>query len=94
MTLHRGLRQGISDICCGCCESIARWILGAAAANNSMQTLQPPRYDATINIPSPLEMPHTMPTTASCDLSDIAAHLKPPLPPAAKYLPVIFLINY
>ncbi|KAJ8669609.1 hypothetical protein QAD02_000868 [Eretmocerus hayati] len=35
LTLHRGLRQGMTDICCGCCESFARWILGAAAANHS-----------------------------------------------------------
>ncbi|XP_063981656.1 uncharacterized protein LOC135164859 [Diachasmimorpha longicaudata] len=84
LTLHRGLRQGISDVCCGCCESIARWILGSTA-NSPLQSVQPPRYEPPLNVPSPPAPP--LPTAVSaCDLSDIA-QLKPPLPPAAKYLP-------
>ncbi|XP_044574492.1 uncharacterized protein LOC123258505 [Cotesia glomerata] len=91
LTLHRGLRQGISDVCCGCCESFARWILGSAM-NTPIQSVQPPRYEAPLSVPSTLNPPPPPPppisatTAASLDLSDVAL-LKPPLPPAAKYLP-------
>ncbi|XP_011314886.1 uncharacterized protein [Fopius arisanus] len=84
LTLHRGLRQGISDICCGCCESIARWILGSST-NSPLQSVQPPRYEPSLNVPLP-PAPLLSTAVSACDLSDIA-QLKPPLPPAAKYLP-------
>ncbi|XP_023319189.1 uncharacterized protein LOC106653314 [Trichogramma pretiosum] len=61
LTLHRGLRQGMTDVCCGCCESFARWILGATAPGSPVMSIsggglhhqiqqqqqqqQPPRYD-------------------------------------------------
>ncbi|XP_034939028.1 uncharacterized protein [Chelonus insularis] len=86
LTLHRGLRQGISDVCCGCCESFARWILGSAT-NSPLQSVQPPRYEAPSNAPSPPEPPPPpMAAVTSFDLTDVAL-LKPPLPPTAKYLP-------
>ncbi|XP_024945411.1 uncharacterized protein LOC107272369 isoform X2 [Cephus cinctus] len=83
LTLHRGLRQGMSDVCCGCCESIARWILGSTTSS-PIQTVQPPRYEPPLRLPSPPDPP--LPSSgAICDLTDVAL-LKPPLPPAAKHL--------
>ncbi|XP_023288847.1 uncharacterized protein LOC111674071 [Orussus abietinus] len=83
LTLHRGLRQGMSDVCCGCCESIARWILGSSP-NSPVQSIQPPGYEAPMGLPSPPDPP--LPTSVtSCDLNDVAL-LKPPLPPTAKHL--------
>ncbi|XP_043683336.1 uncharacterized protein LOC122636311 isoform X3 [Vespula pensylvanica] len=87
LTLHKGLRQGMSDVCCTCCESIARWILGTTA-NNTIQSVQPPRYEPPLNVPSPPDPPLVQPiSTAACDLTDVAL-LKPPLPPNAKHLVV------
>ncbi|TGZ51304.1 Uncharacterized protein DBV15_06440 [Temnothorax longispinosus] len=85
LALHRGLRQGMTDVCCGCCESIARWILGPAAAG-PMQNVQLPRYEPPMNLPSPPDPPLAAPTVPSgCNLTDVAL-LKPPLPPTAKHL--------
>ncbi|XP_043277151.1 uncharacterized protein [Venturia canescens] len=83
LALHRGLRQGISEFCCGCCESIARWILGSTTSS-PLQSAQPPRYEAPMNLPSPPDPPLIPAATSSCDLSDVAM-LKPPLPPIAKH---------
>ncbi|XP_066586083.1 uncharacterized protein [Prorops nasuta] len=59
LTLHRGLRQGMSDVCCGCCESIARWILGSSPNGPMQQSVivQPPRYEAPMRLPSPPDPP-------------------------------------
>ncbi|XP_077262330.1 uncharacterized protein LOC143897499 isoform X1 [Temnothorax americanus] len=85
LALHRGLRQGMTDVCCGCCESIARWILGPAAAG-PMQNVQLPRYEPPMNLPSPPDPPLAAPTVPSgCNFTDVAL-LKPPLPPTAKHL--------
>ncbi|XP_043500758.1 uncharacterized protein LOC122523179 isoform X1 [Polistes fuscatus] len=85
LTLHRGLRQGMSDVCCTCCESIARWILGSTT-NNTIQSVQSPRYEQPLNVPSPPDPPLVQPiSAAACDLTDVAL-LKPPLPPTAKHL--------
>uniref|UniRef100_A0ABD2XCK1 G-protein coupled receptors family 1 profile domain-containing protein n=1 Tax=Trichogramma kaykai TaxID=54128 RepID=A0ABD2XCK1_9HYME len=100
LTLHRGLRQGMTDVCCGCCESFARWILGATAPGSPVMSIsggglhhqiqqqqqQPPRYDvqASRHTQTP-ELPYvTAQAAASCDLSDVAL-LKPPLPPQPKH---------
>ncbi|XP_058794536.1 uncharacterized protein LOC131666143 [Phymastichus coffea] len=88
LTLHRGLRQGLTDVCCGCCESFARWILGATAPGSPMQ--QPARYDPAtgLRIPSVVELPYVSSqsniATSHCDLSDVA-RLKPPHPPQPKH---------
>ncbi|XP_048514735.1 uncharacterized protein LOC110117452 isoform X2 [Athalia rosae] len=83
LALHRGLRQGMSDVCCGCCEGLARWILGSTI-NSPVQSVQPPSYEPPLHLPSPPDPP--LPLSAnSCDLTDVA-HLKPPLPPVAKHL--------
>lgn len=85
LALHRGLRQGMSDVCCGCCESIARWILGSAATS-PIQNVTLPRYDAPMNLPSPPDPPLAASVAPSgCNLTDVAL-LKPPLPPTAKHL--------
>ncbi|XP_016838106.1 uncharacterized protein LOC107980715 [Nasonia vitripennis] len=86
LTLHRGLRQGMTDVCCGCCESFARWILGATAPGSPMQVQQvPPRYDSQLRLPAATpELPYVSQPATSCDLSDVAL-LKPPLPPQPKH---------
>ncbi|KAG7189078.1 hypothetical protein KM043_008657 [Ampulex compressa] len=85
LALHRGLRQGMLDVCCGCCESIARWIL-SLTGGNQIQSVQPPRYEPPpMGVPSPPEPPLAPTIPAGCDLTDVAL-LKPPLPPAAKHL--------
>ncbi|XP_029678115.1 uncharacterized protein LOC115244546 isoform X1 [Formica exsecta] len=85
LALHRGLRQGMSDVCCGCCESIARWILGSAATS-PIQNVTLPRYEAPMNLPSPPDPPLAASVAPSgCNLTDVAL-LKPPLPPTAKHL--------
>lgn len=88
LALHRGLRQGMSDVCCGCCESIARWILGSTATS-PIQNITLPRYEAPMNLPSPPGPPLAAPVAPSgCNLTDVAL-LKPPLPPTAKHLLVV-----
>lgn len=84
LALHRGLRQGMTDVCCGCCESIARWILGSNAAN-PVQNVQPPRYQPPMNLPSPPDPPLGSAGSTGCDFTDVAL-LKPPLPPTTKHL--------
>ncbi|XP_014610357.1 PREDICTED: uncharacterized protein LOC106790144 isoform X1 [Polistes canadensis] len=85
LTLHRGLRQGMSDVCCTCCESIARWILGSTT-NNTIQSVQSPRYEQPLNVPSPPDPPLVQPiSAAACDLTDVAL-LKAPSPPTVKHL--------
>ncbi|CAK9805646.1 hypothetical protein ANTPLA_LOCUS4606 [Anthophora plagiata] len=80
--LHRGLRQGLSEFFCGCCEVIASLILGPSIP---MESVQPPRYHEPIEaIPSPPEPPLAQ-SNACPDLTDIAL-LKPPLPPTGKHL--------
>lgn len=91
LSLHRGLRQGLSEFFCGCCESIAGWILGPSIP---VESVQPPRYEEPIEtVPSPPEPPMSQPNTCP-DLTDVAL-LKPPLPPTGKHLLVleIFLHN-
>ncbi|CAD1481240.1 unnamed protein product, partial [Heterotrigona itama] len=74
LSLHRGLRQGVSEFFCGCCEVIASWILGPSIP---VESVQPPRYQEPIEVvPSPPEPPN---------LTDVAL-LKPPLPPTGKHL--------
>lgn len=88
LVLHRGLRQGMSDVCCGCCESIARWILGSAATG-PMQNVQLPRYEPPMSLPSPPDPPLAAGVAQpGCNLTDVAL-LKPPLPPTAKHLLVV-----
>lgn len=87
LALHRGLRQGMSDVCCGCCESIARWILGSAATS-PIQSVHPPRYEPPMNLPSPPDPPLAAQAAQGCNLTDVAL-LKPPLPPTAKHLLVV-----
>lgn len=100
LTLHRGLRQGMTDVCCGCCESFARWILGATAPPSPMMQQvhhQSSHYESSMKVLSTpdLPLPHSWApmtpsrsarTTASsaCDLSDVAM-LKAPLPPQPKH---------
>lgn len=85
LTLHRGLRQGMTDVCCGCCEGLARWILNITSPGEleSLEQRQQDQscYQTAMNLPSPPSPPQ--PTT-SCDLADVA-HLRPPLPPSAKH---------
>ncbi|KZC07215.1 hypothetical protein WN55_07625 [Dufourea novaeangliae] len=82
LSLHRGLRQGLSEFFCGCCESIASWILGPSIP---VEAVQPPRYQEPIEaLPSPPEPPMAQPN-ACPDLTDVAL-LKPPLPPTGKHL--------
>lgn len=86
LSLHRGLRQGLSEFFCGCCEVIASWILGPSIPVES--TVQPPRYQEPIEaVPSPPEPPLVQPN-ACPDLTDVAL-LKPPLPPTGKHLLVL-----
>lgn len=83
LSLHRGLRQGLSEFFCGCCEVIASWILGPSIPVES--AVQPPRYQEPIEaVPSPPEPPLVQPN-ACPDLTDVAL-LKPPLPPTGKHL--------
>ncbi|XP_046739894.1 uncharacterized protein LOC124407620 isoform X3 [Diprion similis] len=84
LALHRGLRQGMSDVCCGCCESLARWILGSTV-NSPVQSVQPPSYEPPLRLPSPPDPPLALSAANTCDLTDVAL-LKPPLPPVAKHL--------
>ncbi|XP_011063591.1 PREDICTED: uncharacterized protein LOC105151527 [Acromyrmex echinatior] len=85
LLLHRGLRQGMSDVCCGCCESIARWILGSTATG-SMQNVQLSLYEPPMNLPSPPDPPMAASAASlRCNLTDVAL-LQPPLPPTAKHL--------
>ncbi|KOC69197.1 hypothetical protein WH47_07648 [Habropoda laboriosa] len=80
--LHRGLRQGLSEFFCGCCEVIASLILGPSIP---VESVQPPRYHEPIEaVPSPPEPPLVQ-TNACPDLTDVAL-LKPPLPPTGKHL--------
>ncbi|XP_023248575.1 uncharacterized protein LOC111644107 [Copidosoma floridanum] len=61
LTLHRGLRQGMTDVCCGCCESFARWILGATAppASPMLHRHPPPHYESALRAASTPELlPH------------------------------------
>ncbi|KAK1123820.1 hypothetical protein K0M31_008509 [Melipona bicolor] len=82
LSLHRGLRQGLSEFFCGCCEVIASWILGPSIP---VESVQPPRYQQPIEaVPSPPEPPLIQPN-ACPDLTDVAL-LKPPLPPTGKHL--------
>ena len=82
LSLHRGLRQGLSEFFCGCCEVIASWILGPSIP---VESVQPPRYQDPIEaVPSPPEPPLVQPN-ACPDLTDVAL-LKPPLPPTGKHL--------
>lgn len=86
LSLHRGLRQGLSEFFCGCCEVIASWILGPSIPVES--AVQPPRYQEPIEaVPSPPEPPLVQPN-ACPDLTDVAL-LKPPLPPTGKHLLVL-----
>ncbi|XP_046493337.1 uncharacterized protein [Neodiprion pinetum] len=84
LALHRGLRQGMSDVCCGCCESLARWILGSTV-NSPIQSVQPPSYEPPLHLPSPPDPPLALSAANTCDLTDVAL-LKPPLPPVTKHL--------
>ncbi|XP_046422189.1 uncharacterized protein LOC124300722 isoform X3 [Neodiprion virginianus] len=84
LALHRGLRQGMSDVCCGCCESLARWILGSTV-NSPIQSVQPPSYEPPLRLPSPPDPPLALSAANTCDLTDVAL-LKPPLPPVTKHL--------
>ncbi|XP_003490248.2 uncharacterized protein LOC117236595 isoform X1 [Bombus vosnesenskii] len=82
LSLHRGLRQGLSEFFCGCCEVIASWILGPSIP---VESVQPPRYHEPMEaVPSPPEPPLVQPD-ACPDLTDVAL-LKPPLPPTGKHL--------
>ncbi|XP_076684374.1 uncharacterized protein LOC143377207 isoform X2 [Andrena cerasifolii] len=82
LSLHRGLRRGLSEFFCGCCESIVSWILGPSIP---VESVQPPRYEEPIEaVPSPPEPPIPQPNTCP-DLTDVAL-LKPPLPPTGKHL--------
>ncbi|KYN31152.1 hypothetical protein ALC56_14539 [Trachymyrmex septentrionalis] len=83
LLLHRGLRQGMSDVCCGCCESIARWILGSTTG--SMQNVQLSLYEPPMNLPSPPDPPMASVASLRCNLTDVA-FLQPPPPPTAKHL--------
>ncbi|KAF3423955.1 hypothetical protein E2986_06503 [Frieseomelitta varia] len=89
LSLHRGLRQGLSEFFCGCCEVIASWILGPSIP---VESVQPPRYQEPIEaVPSPPEPPLIQPN-ACPDLTDVAL-LKPPLPPTGKHL-LVFRKTY
>ncbi|XP_043602286.1 uncharacterized protein LOC122576280 isoform X2 [Bombus pyrosoma] len=82
LSMHRGLRQGLSEFFCGCCEVIASWILGPSIP---VESVQPPRYHEPMEaVPSPPEPPLVQPD-ACPDLTDVAL-LKPPLPPTGKHL--------